>query len=63
MSFPCLRAVALQRAGVKTGIQVIRIRKYLDSCLRRNDENNWKCLHLSELHPVFKCLEIEKVFL
>jgi hypothetical protein len=26
-SFPCLRAVALQRAGVKTGIQ--RISKYL----------------------------------
>ena len=31
---------------VKTGIQVIRIRKNLDSCLRRNDKNDWKYLHL-----------------
>ena len=35
LSFPCLRAEALQRAGVETGIQV----KDVDSCLRRNDKN------------------------
>jgi hypothetical protein len=27
-SFPCLRAVALQRAGVRTEIQTVNIKKY-----------------------------------
>jgi hypothetical protein len=41
LSFPCLRARALQRAGVQTGIQIYpyenREPKNMDSCFRRND--------------------------
>jgi hypothetical protein len=38
VSFPCLRAVALQRAGVKTGIQIentgFRIKSGMTKCVK-----------------------------
>lgn len=49
MSFPSLRVEALQRAGVRTGIQNPQ-EKILDSRLRRND--NVK--HNDLIGPIFK---------
>ena len=39
LSFPCLRAEALQRAGVQTGIQA-KDYKDMDSCFCRNDKES-----------------------